>query len=186
MDDMRGPIERLYRRALLMVGRGRIGAVDDSGPVQKMQVQLGADEIRDNTIREADYGFASKPLPGAACIMVFIGGDRANGCVIATSDERYRPRDLKDGEVMVHDDLGQKIYLTRTGIVVNGGGLPITITNTPKVRIESRLEVTGDIIDHCDDGTGKSMDQMRRIYDAHGHTGVQRGSAKTDPPDQQE
>lgn len=110
-------IERLYRRLLLIIGRGRIGLVDDSGTIQLLQVRTGPDEIIDNLKRLSEYGFASNPLAGADAVVVFMAGDRSSGVVIATGDQRYRLH-LENGEVAIHDDLGQKVHLTRTGIVL--------------------------------------------------------------------
>lgn len=112
-------IGRLYRRLLMVFGRALINAVNDGGGLQLMQIQLGKDEIRDGTPRFAEYGFTSNPKPGARAIAVFMGGDRSNGAVVATDDPRYRPTGLKSGEVVIYDDLGQKVYLTRTGIVID-------------------------------------------------------------------
>jgi len=122
-------IERLYRRMLMVIGRGRIGVVDDTGPVQTMQVKLGQDEVVDAIKRLMEYGFTSKPLPGADAVVVFMAGNRSSGCVIATGDQRYRLH-LQSGEVAIHDDQGQKVHLTRTGIVVSAPN--------KKIRLEGK------------------------------------------------
>src|SRR3546814_1878282 len=51
-------------------------------------------------------------------IVVFVGGSRGHGIVIATEDRRYRPTGLEAGEAMLYDDLGQKVHLKRTGIEI--------------------------------------------------------------------
>ena len=92
---------------------------------------------------------------------------------------------LADSEVVVHDDLGQSVHLTRTGIVVNGGGLPITLTNAPKIRAETpAFQCTGDILDHWDDGSGETMAAQRAVYNAHIH--VDSKSGTTSGPHAQE
>ena len=146
--------------------------------------------MRDGTPRLAEYGFTSRPHPGADAVALFISGDRSSGVVIATGDQRYRLH-LADGEAAVHDDLGQKVHLTRSGIVIDGGGLPIKITDTPSVRMETaNLFVTGDITDRCDAATPRSMQSMRTIYDGHHHQvkNVQTGSStiNTEVPNEQE
>jgi phage baseplate assembly protein V len=138
--------ERLWRRMLFVVGRGRIKTGDDSGQVQKQQIQLSDTEIRDNTPRVGEYGFASMPLPGCHGIVVFVAGDRSNGVIIGTNDQVHRMKNLLPGEVAIYDDLGQSVYLTRNGIVVNGGGFPINVTNTPLVTMQTSLHVTGNIV----------------------------------------
>ncbi len=73
---------------------------------------------------------------------------------------------------------------------MNGGGLPITLTNTPKVRAETvLLECTGDIVDNSDT-TGRSMAADRVIFDEHDHDvrEVQGGGSTitSQPPNQPE
>jgi phage baseplate assembly protein V len=141
---------KLWRRMQLVVGRGRITTTKDSGPVQMAQVQIGQLETRDNTPRVAEYGFTSHPLPGCHGVMIFVGGDRSNGVIVATNDQNARLKDLKPGEVAIYDDQGQSIWLKRTGIEVDGAGLPIKIFNTPTVRVEASTSVTLDTpLVHC-------------------------------------
>jgi len=36
-------VDRIYRRLMMAIGRGRITTTDDSGAVQIVQIRLGAD-----------------------------------------------------------------------------------------------------------------------------------------------
>ena len=139
---MNEEIKKLWRRIQLVVGRGRITTTDDSGPVQKVQIQIGELETRDTTPRVAEYGFTSNPLPGCHGVVVFVGGDRSNGVILGTNDQSARLKDLKRGEVAIYDDQGQSVWLKRTGIEINGAGLPIKVFNTPTVRVEADTSVT--------------------------------------------
>jgi phage baseplate assembly protein V len=196
--------ERLVHRLWMVVGRGKITNVDDSGPIQVVQIKLGADEVRDRTRRVVEYGLAGNPPDGTDGVMICIGGDRSNGVVIATNHQPSRMTGLRPGEVAIYDNQGQSVYLTRGGIVVNGAGLPLTVNNTPTVTVNASTKVMlntpeldvsgqikagGDVTDNAASG-GKSMAQMRSIYDSHGHPvpNVQSGSATitTNPPNQQE
>jgi phage baseplate assembly protein V len=134
-------IERLYALILHMIGRGRVTAAKDDGNVQLLQIRLGPDEIRDNTARLAEYGFTSMPPIGADAVALFIGGNRSSGVIIATGHQASRLKNLQSGEVAIFDNQGQSVYLTRTGIVINGANLPITINNTPKVIVNAATEV---------------------------------------------
>jgi phage gp45-like len=159
---------------LLMVGRGRVTTTDDTGNVQRMQVELGADEIIDGVPRLAQYGFQSVPPADADAVVVFIAGERSNGVVIATGDKTYRMRGLASGEVALSDDKGQTIYLSAAGIRIDGGGLPIEIQNTPTVTMAGDLVVDGNITaggDIADGGGAKTMAGMRSAYDSHRHAG---------------
>jgi phage baseplate assembly protein V len=189
-DGMLAGLERLFRRVMLLVGRGRMTTGRDDGPVQRLQVRLGAMETRDDTPRLAEYGLASMPPVGSDAVLVFIGGDRSNGVIIATGHQASRLKQLKPGEAALYDDVGQRVFLTRHGIVIEGAGLPVTIRQTPevvlqadtRVRIDAPvLECSGQIVDQCDSG-GFSMAQMRAVYHRHTHGGVKPGEAQTQPP----
>jgi len=121
------------------IGRGRLTSVDDSGVVQKVQMQLSASELRDGTPRLSEYGFHSNPPPGADAVLVCMGGDRTQGVVIACGHQKYRLTGLETGEVALADDLGQTVYLTRSGIVIKGAGLPMLLTDTPEITLDTPL-----------------------------------------------
>lgn len=170
-------LDRVARRVVLALARGIVRFVGDTGAVQRIQVQLNALEIIDDIPRMAEYGFVSNPPAGSDAVVAFGSGDRSNGVVIATGNSTYRMKQLKTGEVAIHDNSGQSVYLTAAGIVINGAGKPMTITNIEKLRAETLLfECTGDIVDNCDT-TGRSMAADRVIYDGHEHdvTGIQKG-----------
>lgn len=177
--------DRLWRRVLLVVGRGRVGTVNDAGQVQKLQVRVSADETIDGMPRLAEYGFQSHPPAGSDAVALFVAGERSNGVVIACGNQTYRLRGLKSGEVAISDDKGQSVVLSASGIQVNGGGLPIAISNTsqvsidaPLVRIEGALRVKGDIAsegsvkagtDLYDTNGQHSMRNVRDVFNAHRH-----------------
>lgn len=171
-------IEKRISRALggiRQAFRGLVSRVNSAPKVQLIQ----AVGLRGENIQAAEYfqhfGFTSNPPEGAMFVMLPIGGKTAHGIVIATEHGNYRLTNLAPGEVAIYDDLGQKVHLTRNGIVVDGAGKQVTITNTPKVRMETELEVTGEIKDKCDT-TGKTMSGMRTTYDSHTHPGDSGGT----------
>lgn len=139
-------MDRLYARLMSLVAIGRVAASSSLGGrgARQLQVRFDGAEIRDNTPLLNSYGFASRPHPGADVVVLFPGGNRAAGFIVATNDRRYQV-ELAGGEVAIHDDQGQRVHLTRAGIVINGGGLPVTVTNTPKLRVEGDIEATGDV-----------------------------------------
>ncbi|OTP79496.1 phage baseplate assembly protein V [Caballeronia sordidicola] len=179
-------IGRLARRILLMLARGTITLVDDSKTVQSVQVRVNALELIPDVPRFAEYGYTSNPPAGTQAVLGAKNGDRNDVIVIATSNATYRLTGLATGEMAIHDDKGQSVYLSAGGIIIKGGGLPITLTDTPKIRAETPLlECTGDIVDNCDT-TGRSMAADRVIYDGHDHDvrNVQGGGStiRSDPP----
>jgi phage gp45-like len=166
--------ERLYRRVMMAVAPVKITATDDSGPVHRAQVRGFPPETIDNMPVLQIYGLASHAMPGSDAMALFASGDRSNGVIVATGNQQYRLRGLAPGEVALYTDEGDKVVLSR--------GRIIEITSGTKVRIVCpRLEVTGDIIDHCDDQP-HTVQNMREIYNAHTHGNVLNGGASTAPP----
>ncbi|TCS37492.1 phage baseplate assembly protein V [Paucimonas lemoignei] len=169
-------------KAALMVGRCILKAIGDGKAVQLVQAQLLAEEIHDDVERIQEYGFTSVPKPGAEGVIVFVGGNRDHGLLIAVEDRRFRLKALESGEVAIYDDQGQKVHLTRTGIVIDGAGKDVTIVNAPVVHVPQDLQVGRDIIagrDIKDAGGTKSMAGMRGTYNAHTHNDPQGGTVNT-------
>ena len=164
---MQAALDRLAARVRTSAARAIVALINDAPGVQVAQVTTLADTVRDAE-RLQNYGLTSVPLPGAEGVALALGGSTDHTVVICVDDRRYRLKGLTAGEVALYDDLGHRVHLTRTGIVINGGGHPVTITNTPKMRIEGAVEATGGITDLCDSG-GKSMSQMRQTYNGHDH-----------------
>lgn len=163
----------LARRMRLSIGRAIITALNDDGKVQTAQVKLLDGEVRDGVEVLLQYGIHSRSPGQPEGVYVSVGGDRDHGVLINIADRQFRMTGLKNGEVALGDDLGQKVYLTRDGIVFDGAALPMTFKNTPKIRMETELlEVTGQIKDLCDT-SGKTMSGMREVYDGHDHNETQ-------------
>ena len=127
-------------RVALSIARAILRVVDDTMPIQAVQVDLLSGETRDRVERMQEYGFTSVPLPGCRGIALFVGGDRSHGAVIATEDNRYRKKGLDAGEVAIYTDEGDSIYLKRGRIIqitaANG-----VVVNAPAVTVAS-----GDVI----------------------------------------
>jgi len=102
-------------------------------------------------------------------------------------------RNIQPGEVALYTDEGDYVKLARGKIVEVQSGTElrvtaplVTINATNKVRmVTPRLEVTGDIIDHCDTQSHTAAN-MRQIYNTHTHPNVQSGPANTGVPNQQQ
>ena len=182
---MLGPLQR---RVSLMVSRAVVALVDDSLKMQGLQVNLLANVTRDGVERFQNYGFTSNPHPGAEAIVVSVGGNQDHGIAIVVDDRRYRLIGLAEGEAVLSDDLGQKVHLTRNGIVINGAGLPVTVLNTPHVdfntpivSMSGDLRVAGNVTagkDVTDNAATqpKAMSGMRNAHNTHGHSDPQGGS----------
>lgn len=152
----------LWRRMLLVIGRGRVALANDAGAVQLLQVVMSAAEIQDHAPRLAEYGFTSNPPPGSDVAMVFLGGNRTDGLVIATGNQQYRLKGLAPGEVALYDDAGQVVRLTPAGIVITA---PLGLTVNGNTIFNGTVTANG-----------------HRIDDTHKHGGVQTGGGNTGTP----
>lgn len=184
--DIRRLLAPVARRLRLLVSRGVVRGVTDASRLQTVQLDLLADEARDNVERFQQYGVTSHPHPGAEAIVVAVGGSRDHLVAIAVDDRRYRPSGLQPGEVCIYDDLGSRITLKRGGVVeivaqsVKVIAPTVEILASTKVRVVSPLlECTGEIRDLCDTPGGSSMSDMRDAYNMHTHPGDSGGTTGT-------
>lgn len=183
-------LNALSRRIRLFVSRAVVSFVDDTRTVQYVQARINAVETTGDMPRYAEYGFTSNPPTGSEVLMIFGNGERTNGFVIATSNAEFRVTSLRSGEVCIHDNSGQKVYLSRAGMVLDGGGMPVTITNTPEIDADTPLfKCKGDILDNYETNT-RTIAGMRTVANLHTHpiVNVQTGGStiNTQPPTQPE
>lgn len=184
--DAEGIMQRLWRRIQLMSSWGRITFADDSQPAQVLQISLNDDETRDDTPRIAEFGLTSVPPDGSDVLVVFLGGDRTKGVVVATGHQASRPRGLTAGETMLYDLQGKHVYLTNAnGIVIEAAGTPVTVNNSTVVTINASdsivldtplVKILGDLLDNYQTNP-HTLAQMRAIFNAHTN-----GSGTTTPP----
>jgi phage baseplate assembly protein V len=164
----------LARRLQNFMARGTVLRSDAGKKMQQLQVRLLADEVADGLEHFEPFGFTSRPKPGAEHVTLFVDGDRSHGITIVVADRRYRLQGLEEGEVALHDDQGQKVHLTRNGIVVDGGGKAITFQNAPTVTFN-----VGAIVF---DGAATVTHGGKNIGRTHTHSGVQVGAGNTGQP----
>ncbi len=118
-----------------MVARAIVRLVDDARQAQELQIELLSDESQDAVERFQSYGLTSVPHAGAEALVVFAGGLRSHGVVLAVEDRRYRLTGLQDGEVALFDDLGNVIKLGRQRIDVTA--VTELRVEAPKVVVQS-------------------------------------------------
>nr|WP_308005887.1 phage baseplate assembly protein V [Xanthomonas albilineans] len=184
------------RRLSNMVARGTVSLVNAASKMQSLQLRLLAGESKADVEHFEPYGLTSHPQPGAECIALFLDGDRSHGVVMCVADRRYRVKSLESGEVILHDDQGQSVYLMRNGIkltdkagstvVLKGDGSGVMtfnagLTINANSKVVGTLDVTQNITceasitaaqDVGDQRGTKTMAGMRAVFNGHTHSGT--------------
>jgi phage baseplate assembly protein V len=142
-----------------MIARGVLQSVDDGSGVQVLGLSLLAGERRDSVERFQNYGFSSVPTGDAEAIVIFPGGDRSAGVVVALDERGSRLTGLAPGEVAFYSNAGNSVILKADGeIEVTGQRLTINteadvtiatptavLLRTPLLRVEGDITASGSI-----------------------------------------
>jgi len=179
-------LSTLYRRAMMMLGIGRVSLTNDDGGIQTVQYQTPL-EVRGDTPRLMEFGFSSVLPADSDVLVAYLSGDRSNAVVIASGHKGSRKTGLNTGETILYNLWGMHFKLTETGIEVDASGQPVTVINATKVTIVASEEIyadspvlkcAGDIIDNAGSNT-TTLKNLRDTYNGHNHVvkNVQSGSS---------
>lgn len=196
---MKTALKGLQRSVSNLLARAVVTGLNTASKCQMLQVELLANEQKENVEHLEPYGFTSAPQTGAEGVAVFPDGDRSHGLILMVSDRRYRIKGLKAGEVAIYTDEGDSITLKRGNTIeaktknwiVNSETCALNATkkitlNSPLVEATDVLNVTGDINGSANINDKKSsMDAIRVTYNGHDHTENGDGGGTTDNPNQQ-
>ena len=149
-DYERWTIDELQSRVRNGLVRGVVKAANDNPMLQTVDLQL-EDGIRPTKVEHwHPYGFTHHPQDGAEVLVASLGGNRDHMVAFPSSDRRYRIKVAK-GEVAIHDDQGQKVHITRDGVVVDTpkkadvkAGESARI-EAPTITLKGNLVIEGDI-----------------------------------------
>lgn len=130
---------RLLRKILLGSGIGILNLSDEQKKTRKLQVSLLEAMVRDGVNNPEPYGFTSRALKGAIIYWLALGGDLTKLTSLITSDPRYRPTDLEEGETKVYHFEGDFIHLKNGRIIKVVSGNEIQVEATNKVTVTSPL-----------------------------------------------
>lgn len=174
--DRRGAasmIRPLLNRVKNSAARAVVRLISDDLKMQKLQLGVLAGETIDGVERFQEYGLTSHPHEGAEAIVLFIGGDRSHGVVVALDDRRYR-LSLEKGEVALYDDQGQVVHLKREGVLVES---PHEVTlRAPSIVLDGPVTGTATA-SFAGDVTGQGVS-----LSSHTHGGVEPGGGSTGAP----
>jgi phage baseplate assembly protein V len=188
---IRGALDRIGRRVMTMVAGGRKTTGRDDGNVQLLQARLGEAEVRDDLPRLAEFGFASMPPDGSDLVVLFVGGDRSNGVVIASGHIATRMRNLQPGESALYHADGKHVYLKADRIEVDAKGQLVNVINASDVNVTASGTVTvnaAGVTINCDVAVNGSVHASGDVTAAgislhnHVHGGVKAGADNTGAP----
>ena len=124
---LRSSIADAARRVFVGVARGTLQQADDSKRWQEVTVKMAGGRVFSGVEMAHQYGVTSVPKPpddkdhdkAAEAIVVYLDGNMSHPVVLAIGDRRFRLKNLKNGEVAIHDDQGQQVYFARDRLVVH-------------------------------------------------------------------
>lgn len=178
-----------------MIVRGVIKMVNDKAKIQRIQASLLAGELKDGLEHYQEYGFSTNPPAGTEALVVFCGGSRNNGVIVATGDRVFRIKELQPGEVALYTDEGDVIKLGRNrkiqvntlhlevnaaeDVAYNTKRFAVNATEsasftTPSLSTSADFSAEGDVKDKK-----STMQAMRDTYNPHTHKGDSGGTTGT-------
>ena len=133
--------DRVYRRLDMMITRGVINSVDDSGGCQTMQVDGYDSETLDDVERFQSYGISTVPKAGTGVLVACVSGVRDQPVVIAVNDEDNRPRGNRGGETVLYNDQGVTLLLSNDGDLVMQARRDVTVEAEEAVTVKAAKSV---------------------------------------------
>ncbi|GEM_PF-4684010 len=113
---LRQSLKDVKSRVWASIARGTVTAVDDSGPLQMLQVKITDGELASRVQRVQNYGRTSVPLPGMTAALKFIFGSRGHGLATGV-DSHLRPKNGKPGEMKDWTVFGHLVHWREDGVL---------------------------------------------------------------------
>lgn len=126
------PLRNLLRA---MVSRALVRAAAQQG-LEVVQLEQAPGDLLGAVEVFGHYGFTSATLPNAEAIRVYVRGAPDHPVVVATADRRHRPTNLAPGDVALHNDKGDRVWLKSSrelqasvagaSLTINGSSIAVT------------------------------------------------------------
>lgn len=168
IENLQRLLGPLRTRVANLVARAAVSLADDSAKLQLVQLAVLDGETRDGCERFQEYGFTSVPEEGAEAVVLFPGGRRDHGLVVAVDDRRHRPTGLAAGEVAVYNRHGLILLL-------KSGRAALT---APEVRLGSDAASAYVALANLVDAR---IAAVVATFNAHVHTSAAPGSPTSSP-----
>ncbi|NHO33335.1 phage baseplate assembly protein domain-containing protein [Acetobacter fallax] len=173
--------------------RAVIHAIDDTGAEQAVDLTAHYGSPRTKVPVHYPFGFASSvPLDGAVTHVVATGGDQADLVALPPANPSVaRVGPLAEGEAVLYDSVGQKVYLSggrivrvdaHTSMDVRIGGKMVFQVTAGGAAVTGSLSVSGDVAVQGNVTSQKDVVASGISLTKHVHGGVQGGSSTTGAP----
>lgn len=172
-------IEKIMGRVRLMVGRCVILASKYNDGELLADVELVAGEKRRGIEFLQQFGFSSRPKGDVEGVVLFIGGSRDNGVVIATRGECPK---LKEGEVKIHSAFGSSLLLKDDGSIVITPASGKNVVAESNLLCMGKLLATQDVVAGVTDAGGTVIESGGFSLMTHMHPTASPGSPSTPTP----
>lgn len=139
-------IEEIINKIRLIVGLCSVKSTDYDSNELKADVELLPGERRRKLDFLQQYGLISRPVGDVSGLALFVGGNRANGVVVACNgEEKAMQKKLEPGEVCLISPYGQQVFFKKDGSVsiVSGNG---EIELDGKLHVTEGIEADGEIL----------------------------------------
>lgn len=120
--------------------RGVVSLVNSASKMQTLQTRLMAGGVKDGVEHFEPYGFTSHPMDGAEAIVGFLGGDSSHGVALVVADRRFRPLNLKPGEVAIFTSEGDSL-------IFRNGRIAELTTGTFRVNASEKIELNSPMVE---------------------------------------
>ena len=131
----------MWARLGSLVSLGRVQSATGAA-AKTARVRATVAGVADDVPWIQPYGYQSRPTGGQAVVLA-VGGSGDEAVAILVGDRRYLLA-LEAGEVCMSDDLGQRVHLTRTGIVIDSDSIALGDGATAGVaRVGDGAGITG-------------------------------------------
>lgn len=167
--------ERIRRKlaGIRQAFRGVVTLVNAAGAVQLVQGEGLSGEKLQGMEYFQHFGFTSNMPEGTMFVTIPLGGKTVHCVIVASEHADHRLKDLNPGESGLYNAYSMKVTLTKSGMIIDGGGKDLNIVNTPhiiadttKFSITGGLDVFGDITAM---NGAISMNNIKLTYNGHNH-----------------
>jgi len=193
LNEIKASVRALRQRVMMSIAKAVVDQINDSQGRQLVKIRVLSGETLSNVERFQNYGTTSYPPDSSDAAVVFAQGNRDQGIIVSVDNREFRLKNLEKGEVALYDDLGNKVHLKRSELLVEAVSqvhvvAPLLNIDAPIVNVNGMLNVNGAMnttgVANLNGGmsvTGAATSNGKNIGDTHTHSGVQTGAGNTGP-----